>query len=242
MTDNRVGLTLGALLLFTACTQGTDVCGDIKEMSLAGIRISVTVPAGSSGASEIDPDCRIRGCIISGRGVHIGKGVVVTAAHVVNYTRVDDIIDIDVGNYSGKGYLIWKPEKYGRGDNDIALIKMTSALIEKLSSENHITTIPICKAAPNNTTRVLILGHNLTHVTELVKPENNWKLEVDGQYEQGTSGSGVIDIERMCIIGVVSAQNAFHATSPNPSFVSISPKRTLVTSVDVIAQHLMGQQ
>lgn len=108
--------------------------------ALLALAISGTVLAGKRAAETAPPLTLSTVLVLNGTGhgsgVHIGDGLIVTAAHVVRESKIVDISDSLL--LTQKGDVLWVDKDY-----DIALIRIQSFAAIKASPLECVTPAPI---------------------------------------------------------------------------------------------------
>jgi S1-C subfamily serine protease len=148
--------------------------------------MSAKVP---TGFYEPSPHVRLEAGISMGSGVHIGDGLVITAAHVVGKNKSMKAFADDNRMLDGEAEVLWTNTKY-----DIALVRVASPKMK---------AAPL-SCAPNFTSQAVTAHGNPMGVHavytrgEVVGPAREWMIwasvvPVAGPIIYGQSGGGVMD-------------------------------------------------
>jgi hypothetical protein len=137
-----------------------------------------------------------------GYGIYLGKGLVITAAHVVDPRKP---VSVHFGAQELPAIIV----KAGKFDQeDLTLLSVDE---QKLPVKLRLRQLPLCEkppragepvvvAVPEGTTRSLVLppnvlpAHTQTRFATVIR-------DVD---TTGNSGSGVFDLEHKCLLGIMS--------------------------------------
>ena len=138
-----------------------------------------------------------------GAGVYLGKGLVITAAHVVGTTIRAATVKIDGVNVAAR--LI-----KGGGDPDLSLLSMDERTLPTSLLERRM---PLCQEQPPVGAPVIlgaVRGITRTSIASpmLIPPEMRTKFStlISEAETNGKSGSGVFDAEKKCLLGILSAK------------------------------------
>jgi hypothetical protein len=137
-----------------------------------------------------------------GYGIYLGRGLVITAAHVVDPWRP---VSIRFGDQELPATIV-KAGKFDR--EDLTLLSVDEA---KLPIKLRLRRLPLCEkppgagkpvvvVVPEGTTRSLILS------SEALPPDSRTRFPtvIRDVATTGNSGSGVFDLERKCLLGIMS--------------------------------------
>ena len=136
-----------------------------------------------------------------GAGVYLGKGLVITAAHVVGpQSRT-----VGIDGVSLAATLI-----KGGGDPDLSLLSMDERTLPTSLLERRM---PLCQEQPPVGAPVIlgaVRGITRTSIASpmLIPPEMRTKFStlISEAETNGKSGSGVFDAEKKCLLGILSAK------------------------------------
>lgn len=149
---------------------------------------SSKIPA---GFYEPSPHVRLEASGGLGSGVHIGNGLVITAAHVVSQNKSMKVFGDDNRVLDEAGEVLWSNAKY-----DVALIRLHKPALK---------SAPLM-CAPNFTSQAVWAYGNPMGVKavytrgEVVGPARKWEIwasvvPVSGPIIYGQSGGGVLDAD-----------------------------------------------
>lgn len=141
-----------------------------------------------------------------GQGVYLGRGFVITAAHVAGlwfwrWPRVE---------IGGKIYPT-KVIKDGHFYNvDLTLLSVDEQQIPvslglrrmPLCKNPPLANAPVIIATPESTARSYVLSHSLLPTG--ITPKNQTAIHYTA--ESGNSGSGVFDVGKRCLMGIITAK------------------------------------
>jgi len=175
-----------------------------------------------------------------GRGIYVGNGLVISASHVVQDIQPGTWLKLNIWTSDGGGRLLWRSQKWARGRDDLALIRVGDALLnhamqgEFMSPGPMLTATPVCDAMPTETRDVFVVGWQYILATKLEVNKSNGQFNLSNQVEHGISGSGVVDAEKHCLLGVVSSQNSHPAilSAYEEGSYTGGPQHTLITPID----------
>jgi hypothetical protein len=137
-----------------------------------------------------------------GYGIYLGKGLVITAAHVVDPWKP---VSVRFGDQELPATIV----KAGKFDqDDLTLLTVEE---QKLPIKLRLRQLPLCEkppragepvvvAVPEGTARSLILPSN-------VLPSNiqtRFATVIRDVTTTGNSGSGIFDLEHKCLLGIMS--------------------------------------
>ena len=138
---------------------------------------------------------------LGGSGVYLGKGLVITAAHVVGpQSRT-----VGIDGVSLAARLI-----KGGGDPDLSLLSMDERTLPTSLLERRM---PLCQEQPPVGAPVIlgaVRGITRTSIASpmLIPPEMRTRFStlISEAETNGKSGSGVFDAEKKCLLGILSAK------------------------------------
>ena len=145
-----------------------------------------------------------------GSGVYLGDGLVLTAAHVIEWDLAHPAVTILIDGVRTPGTLAFDGTRRGI---DLALVKLGSEMLSVKRIEQ--AGVPVCArdAATSKPVTVAALGQVTESVT-LASPimrEGNKTVSTAGQtnilatgYHPGNSGGGVFDPVSHCLMGILS--------------------------------------
>ena len=212
----------------------------VTDLEKSGVFLTISVLAGHAGAVADNPVCAKESCNVTGRGIYVGNGLVVTAAHVVKNIDPGDWLKLSVWNSEGGGMLLWRSLKWGRGQDDLALIRVGDGLLKRtmegdfLNPETEIVRTPVCDTLPIEQHPVVVVGYQTVFATTILFNKSTRQYNLSNQMLPGMSGSGVVDTEKGCLLAVVSAQNSIQLAVPELDDVSYTSgmQQTLVTPIN----------
>jgi hypothetical protein len=136
-----------------------------------------------------------------GYGIYLGKGLVITAAHVVDPWKP---VSVRFGDQELPATIV----KAGKFDQeDLTLLSVDE---QKLPTKLRLRQLPLCDkppragepvvvAVPEGTARSLILPPNV-----LPAHTQRFATVIRDVSTTGNSGSGVFDLEHKCLLGIMS--------------------------------------
>jgi hypothetical protein len=139
----------------------------------------------------------------SGYGVYLGRGTILTAAHVAGRWSILASPRIVIAGQELPGKII---KKGSFPDMDLALLSIDET---SLPLRVRLRLNPLCKTPPNFGASVVVVYPDRTVRSRLISPKS-----VAPQYrtkfntligEKQVSGSGIFDAERRCLLGIMSA-------------------------------------
>jgi hypothetical protein len=173
----------------------------------------VLVPLGYGHAEDTDDWLRVYAVNIirhptepwTGKGVYLGKGLVLTAAHVVGWaSRTNPSVQIaglDLPARAIKeGSLHWGV--------DLTLLSVDE---QKLPVSLRMRRMPLCEKPPWTGQPVIVAVPEGTARSRIMSPQLlprdvRWKFStvISDVAATGNSGSGVFDAGRKCLLGIMS--------------------------------------
>jgi hypothetical protein len=139
----------------------------------------------------------------SGYGIYLGQGAVITAAHVVGHWALFTNPRILIARQELPAKVI---KKGSFEQTDLALLSVDEA---SLPVSLRLRRSPLCKALPNVGSNVVVVYPERTVRSRIFSPQliapiyrtrfNTLIRDVQG------SGSGAFDVERKCLLGIMSA-------------------------------------
>jgi len=140
----------------------------------------------------------------TGYGIYLGRGMVITAAHVVGHWPVFTHPRVLIAGQDLRANVI----KLGSFEQtDLALLSVDET---KLPVSLRLRRNPICETAPSVGMAVVVVAPEETHRSQvisplLIAPELRSKFDTLISSPEG-SGMGVFDAERKCLLGIMSAR------------------------------------
>ncbi len=142
----------------------------------------------------------------TGNGVYLGKGLVLTAAHVVGFSLLHKVM-VEIAGQD----LLPKVLKEGRfADVDLTLLSVDES---QLPVSLRLRRMTLCKQAPWPSEQVIVAipeGIARSHViAPALLPYDlapKFRTAISDVATTGNSGSGVFDANRKCLLGIVSAK------------------------------------
>jgi hypothetical protein len=141
---------------------------------------------------------------VTGDGIYLGEGVVITAAHVVGHWPFFTRPHVLIGGQDLPGRII----KEGSFETtDLALLSVEDA---QLPVSLRLRRNPLCKEAPKIGMLVIDVDAAGTMRAQVISPltiapELRTRFDTLISSEEG-SGSGLFDAERKCLVGIMSAK------------------------------------
>ena len=155
----------------------------------------------------------------SGYGIYLGESTIITAAHVVGRWSIFENPTITIADRKIEAKVI---KKGSFPQLDLAQLSIEQA---SLPVSLRMRRNPLCKGPPYIGTNVIVVSPEKTERSRIVSP-----MEIAPQYrgffstlisEPHTSGSGVFDAEKKCLLGIMSAAitriTPLRAAPPPPS-------------------------
>lgn len=177
----------------------------------------VLVPARHSSAQPVDPsDDSLRLYAVSGgtRGVYLGRGLIIVAAHVVN--SAVRIADLDL---TAKIIKVSPFEQL-----DLALLSVDE---EKLPVSLRLRRMPLCQKPVYPGQLVISATSTDTSRSQIVSPlvlppkfRQRFSTAIKDVATDGKSGSGVFDASQKCLLGILSRKIGM--TLPSGEFKGIA--------------------
>lgn len=140
----------------------------------------------------------------TGYGIYLGRGLVLTAAHVVGHwpTLTNPRVLI-----AGQELPATVVKQGSFEDTDLALLSIEE---DRLSVSLRLRRNPICKSAPGVGAEVINVVPEKTTRSRIISPlliapplRSRYRTLVATQEK---SGSGLFDAERKCLLGIMSAK------------------------------------
>ena len=192
---NRMPVVLLFSIILSSC------CSNEKNIDpLNGNFLSIL----SNGAHvQINPqknNCRSS----QGSGVYIGDGIIMTASHILNpdengcvyYSHIGDDVNVAINDNVLDAKVLKISKNFSFGENDVALVKIPE-IYSRYYENLHAMPLCVKPAQPNDD--FALLGFR-----RLIPVEHLGPL-IQGQFQAGDSGSGIINMKERCIYGIVSA-------------------------------------
>jgi hypothetical protein len=136
-----------------------------------------------------------------GAGIYLGKGLVITAAHVASDYR----IEVQIGD-------VTVPAKSVKRDGSIDLL-LFSIDEQKLPADLQALRMPLCEKPPQDRAPVILAAPQgitrtsmLPSLTFSPAEQARWPTVLADVETDGKSGSGVFDAEGKCLHGILSAK------------------------------------
>ena len=140
----------------------------------------------------------------TGYGIYLGRGMVITAAHVVGHWPSITHPRVLIAGQDLPAKVI----KQGSFDEvDLALLSVDA---EQLPVSLRLRRNPLCKEPPRVGTNVVIVYPERTVRTQiispfLIAPQNRVRFSTLINEPEG-SGSGVFNADRKCLLGIISSK------------------------------------
>ena len=139
----------------------------------------------------------------TGYGIYLGKGAVITAAHVIGrWGFLKDPHVLIAGQY-----LPAKIVKEGSVEQtDVTLLSVDEM---RLPASLQLRRNPLCKLPPQVGENVVVIDPDRTAYTQImsplfIAPKLRWRFNTLIRDLVGASGSGVFDAEKRCLMGILS--------------------------------------
>jgi hypothetical protein len=183
----------------------------------AALRLSFAILAAASvsvpvHAQNTDDDLRVYAVSVinvapfypfSMAGVYLGKGAVLTAAHVLGHWPLSANPTIIIAGQELRAKVVMKGSF---PDLDLSLLSVDAA---SLPFSLRLRREPLCNAVPSAGTEVVVVYPDHTARSRILSPKetapeyrkrfNSLLTEVQG------SGAGAFDADKKCLLGVMSA-------------------------------------
>jgi hypothetical protein len=173
-----------------------------------------------------------------GYGIYLGKGVVITAAHVLG--RWPSYISNPQVMIAGQE-LPAKVIKSGSYETvDLALLSVDEA---RLPISIQLRRNPLCRKPPTAGENVIVVLSYGTARSRIISPQllppkyrTNFNTFISDVTIAGGSGSGVFDAQRKCLLGIMSSRlSGYHYLRENGRIV-----RDLARNTIDIARHFVS--
>lgn len=142
---------------------------------------------------------------LTGFGVYLGHGAVLTAAHVVGRLPFLKSLHVRIGDQDLPARLI----KQGSVDQiDLAVLAIDET---QLPSRLKLRRNPVCKEHPRGGQDMVVAIPEKTEHTQIV-PQASIPRELQGRYDSmiaeliGASGAGVFDPQSRCLMGIITSK------------------------------------
>ena len=139
----------------------------------------------------------------TGYGIYLGKGAVITAAHVIGrWGFLKDPHVLIAGQYLPATIV-----KEGSVEQtDVTLLSVDEM---RLPASLQLRRNPLCKQPPQVGENVIVIDPENTAYTQImsplfIAPSLRWRFDTLIRDLVGGSGSGVFDAERRCLMGIIS--------------------------------------
>jgi hypothetical protein len=138
----------------------------------------------------------------TGYGIYLGKGAVITAAHVIGRWGFLKDLHVLIAGQSLPAKII----KEGSIEQDLTLLSIDEV---QLPVSLRLRRNPLCKQPPTVGENVIVVApEKITHSEIisplLVAPEFRMRFDTLIADLVGASGSGVFDAEKRCLMGIIS--------------------------------------
>ena len=182
----------------------------------------VLVPIGCAQAEDTDDSLRVYAVNIirhppepwTGKGIYLGKGLVITAAHVVGWaSRTNPSVQIGGLDLPAKaikeGSHLWGV--------DLTLLSVDE---QKLPVSLRMRRMPLCEKPPWTGEPVIVAVPEGTARSRIMSPQllprdvrRRFPTVISDVATTGNSGSGVFDAGRKCLLGIMSRKISVHPNS-----------------------------
>jgi len=139
----------------------------------------------------------------TGYGIYLGKGAVITAAHVIGrWGFIKDPHVLIAGQYLPATII-----KEGSSEQtDVTLLSVDEM---RLPASLQLRRNPLCKQPPQVGENVIVIDPDRTAYTQilsplLIAPQFRWRFNTLIRDPIGASGSGVFSAGKRCLMGVLS--------------------------------------
>jgi len=138
----------------------------------------------------------------TGYGIYLGKGAVITAAHVIGRWGFLKNLHVLIAGQSLPAKIL----KEGSEQIDLTLLSVDEM---RLPVSLRLRRNPLCKQPPNVGENVIVVVPERTARTQIISPLLS-APQLRGRFNTliadlvATSGSGVFNAERRCLMGIVS--------------------------------------
>jgi hypothetical protein len=129
-----------------------------------------------------------------GAGIYLGRGLVITAAHVLIPNRPG--VQIDGVNMAA---TIVKRGTFEQ--IDLALLSIDE---KKLPVNMRLLRMPLCQTPPQVGAPVIVAAPQGITRSRIVSPLPRFSTLISDVETSGKSGSGVFDVENKCLLGILS--------------------------------------
>ena len=140
-----------------------------------------------------------------GQGIYLSGGLVLTAAHVVNWDPDHPEVTIRIDGGLTKGEIVFDSVLK---DTDLAVVALSPDELSAKRREQ--ASVPVC---PDNTppsqSVVVVAERDITNAATIPSPIStigeggNWTNVLSRDYAPGNSGSGVFDPIQHCLWGII---------------------------------------
>jgi Trypsin-like peptidase domain len=150
-----------------------------------------------------------------GNGIYIGKGLFVTAAHVVGrswFTRPKIVIGSQI-------YPTRVVKEGSSGDTDLTLLGVEEAL---LPMRLQLRRNPFCSATPRPGQEVVTVTPEAVVHSHIIAPERlppalrKFTSAIADVATTGNSGSGVFDVRQKCLLGIITQKISLPRANTGP--------------------------
>jgi hypothetical protein len=140
---------------------------------------------------------------VAGAGIFLGKGLVITAAHVAG----PDHAGVRIDGVNLPANMI------KRGTFETADLALFSVEEETLPISYRLLGLPLCQTPPRVSAPVIVVAPQGSTRARIASPlllppidRTRWSTLIDDVETSGKSGSGVFDAEKKCLLGILSAK------------------------------------
>ena len=145
-----------------------------------------------------------------GSGVYLGDGLVLTAAHVVNWDPDHDAVRILLDGIGSDGVLVFDSLLK---DTDLAIVKMRPEALT--AARRRQAPVSVCpgNTPPDHPVTVAALGKvsgatTIPAAVSSMGAQGDWTNILSRDYQPGNSGGGVFDPDKRCLWGIILAERS----------------------------------
>jgi len=177
------------------------------------LAVMVLIPLGCGHAEDTDDWLRVYAVNIirhppeswTGKGIYLGKGLLITAAHVVGWAfRTNPSVQIAGLDLPAKAIK----EGSTHWGSDLTLLSVDE---QKLPVSLRMRRMPLCETPPWTGEPVIVAVLEGTARSRIMSPQllprdvrGRFSTVISDVATTGNSGSGVFDAGRKCLLGIVS--------------------------------------
>jgi hypothetical protein len=198
---NRFALLL-ALVALPACAEPANA------PLAAAIGVEIQKPAGDNVN------------FVHGSGVYLGGGLILTAAHVVTLNPADQTATVIMDGWQTAA----KIAAIAPNGLDLALLKIDPAALS--GQRRSLTPVHLCTAPSVANQPVIVAAQGMVSPSKTVAAPirspaltGDWTDILATGYPHGSSGGGVFDAEKGCVIGIIIIE----ATAPGIALTEFLP-------------------